>query len=577
MIAESDVGGQAELRGIVGPLAIVKTDLSGAAVTSLIAQFFTFVKHMFGAYNMSMKSFPLGILTALGLVGCTVGPNYHAPKAAVESRFGEVASVSATQPSLPTTRPVQITEWWATFHDPQLDSLINRAVKTNPSLVQAESRIREARAQRVIAGAGEFPTVNVDSGYQHARGSSKVVFPLSAFTGGSATKGKAQPSRVDSPSQAPITSGGAGSSTGAGVPLSPLGLGGLPGVTTDLYQAGFDASWEIDIFGGVRRSVEASSADFEAAVEDRRDVLISLLSEVARNYIDLRGYQRQIDIAQENLHSQQQSLALTEDRFRAGVTTQLDVARARAQVATTAAGIPSLDAQVHDTIHRLSVLLGEPPIGLMAELLTTQPIPLAPAEVPIGMPAELLRRRPDIRRAERQLAAATARVGVATAQLYPRFSITGSFGFDATKFARVASWPARYYAIGPSVTWPIFDAGRIRANIRVQNEAVNQSLSIYEQTVLVAMQDVEDALVDYSREQQRHQALAEAVAANHLAVDLATQQYQQGVVDFLTVLEAQRSLYGAQDSLARSENQISADLVALYKALGGGWEIIAAK
>jgi len=522
---------------------------------------------------MGMKSFPLGILTAVGLLGCNVGPNYQPPKTTVEPKFSEVTSASATQPSLPTTRPVQVTEWWATFHDPHLDALIARAVKTNPNLVQAESRIRSARAQRTLAGAGQLPTVNVDAGYQHARGSKNVVFPLSAFTGssGKSANTKAQPSRVDAPSQAQVVTG-TGSSTG-GAPLSPLGVGGLPGVTTDLYQAGFDATWEIDIFGGVRRGIEAANDDFQAAIEDRRDVLTSLLAEVARNYIDLRGYQRQIAIAQENLHSQQQTLQLTEDRFRAGVTTQLDVARAQALVATTAAGIPSLDAQVHDTIHRLGVLMGEPPVALMQELLTVSPIPIAPAEVPIGMPADLLRRRPDIRRAERQLASATARVGMATAQLYPRFTINGTFGFDATKFSHVANWASRYYSIGPGVSWPIFDAGRIRANIRVTNEAVDQSLSIYEQTVLIAMQDVEDALIDYSREQMRHQALSEAVAADHTAVDLATQQYQQGVVDFLTVLEAQRSLYGAQDSLTQSEVQISADLVALYKALGGGWEI----
>jgi NodT family efflux transporter outer membrane factor (OMF) lipoprotein len=526
------------------------------------------------AYNIDMKSSRLGILTAILLAGCTVGPNYHEPHAKVEAGFGELKAVSATQPSQPTTRPVEISEWWATFHDPELDSLIRRSAKSNPSLLQAESRIQESRAERIIAGAGELPTVNAGGGYLHARGSSKVTFPLSAFGITSPPKGKQAPSRVDAPSQVNAQQlGPVGGSVGGGVPTSPLGSGGLPNVTTDLYQAGFDASWEIDIFGGVRRGIEAANEDYQAALEDRRDVLISLMAEVARNYIELRGYQREIAITQENLHTQQQTLAVTQDRFRAGVTTELDVARARAQVATTAAGIPSLDASVHDTIHRLSVLLGEPPITLMEELTRAQPIPPAPADVPVGVPADLLRRRPDIRRAERQLAAATARVGVATAQLYPRFTILGSFGFDATKFANISEWPARYYSIGPGVTWPIFDAGRIRANIRVQNEAVKQYLSIYEQTVLIAMQDVEDALIDYSREQMRRQALSEAVAANRLSVELATQQYQRGVVDFLTVLDAEGNLYGAEDALTRSDVQISADLVALYKALGGGWEL----
>ena len=516
------------------------------------------------------------VLAALALAGCTVGPNYRQPQPKVETEYGELAGVSATQPSRPTTRPVEISEWWATFHDPVLDSLIHRAEKANPNLIQAESRIQEARAQRIIAGAGELPTINAGGGYLHARGSSKVTFPLSAFGITSTSSGGAKPaiSRADAPSQvnAPIL-GPVGGTLGGGVPTSPLGGGGFPGAVTDLYQAGFDATWEIDIFGGVRRSIEAANADYEAAIEDRRDVLVSLMSEVARNYIELRGYQREIQITQENLKSQQQTLKLTQDRFRAGVTTDLDVARAQAEVSTTAAELPSLDSSVHQTIHRMSVLLGEPPVTLLEELTKDQPIPPTPDDVPIGVPADLLRRRPDIRRAERELAGATARVGEATAQLYPRFTIMGTFGFDATKFSKVADWPARYYSIGPGVTWPIFDAGRIRANIRVQNEAVKQYLSIYEQTVLIAMEDVEDALIDYSREQLRNQALADAVAADRHAVELATQQYQRGVVDFLTVLEAQRSLYGAQYAQVQSQAQISSDLVALYKALGGGWEL----
>jgi len=519
-----------------------------------------------------MKRTPLSVLTALAVAGCTVGPNYQAPRLDAGRAFSEVQPVSTTQPSKAVTQPIELTEWWATFNDPELNELARRAVKANPSLVQAESRIRQARWAAVVAGAAEYPVVNVGGGYAHARGSKNIVFPPSAFGAPAGIKGRQAPSRVDQPSE-PSSSAAAAGTASSGIPLSPLGQGGLPGVSTDLYQAGFDASWEIDVFGGVRRSVEAANADYQAAVEDRRDVCITLVSEIAVNYVELRGYQRQIQIAQENLKAQQQSLALTQEKFHAGVTTQLDVARAQAQVATTAAGIPSLDAQVHQSIHRISVLLGEHPDALMEELAADRPIPQAPATVAVGMPAELLRRRPDLRRAERQLAAASARVGVATADLYPKFSLLGTFGFDATKFTHVADWSSRYYSIGPGVSWPIFDAGRIRANIHVQDESQAQALSAYEQTLLIALQDVEDALAAYSREQLRRQALAEAVAANRQAVDLATQQYQQGVVDFLTVLEAQRALYGAEDALAQSDEQIAADLVALYKALGGGWEV----
>lgn len=520
-----------------------------------------------------MKRILLGIVTASTLLGCTVGPNYRPPPTDAGKYFAELAGVSTTQPSLPTTRPIEITQWWTLFRDPELDGLIRRAVQSNPSLVQAESRIRQARAERAVAGAAEWPTVNVDGGYQRSRGSRNITFPPSAFgiPAGKST-GKQAPTRLDQPSTPTAGASGGGTSGSTGVPLSPLGGGGLPGVALDLFQAGFDASWEVDVFGGVRRNVEAATADYQAALEDRRDVLITLVAEVARNYVELRGFQREILIAQQNLRAQQQTLALTQDRFHAGVATQLDVARAQSQVATTAAGIPSLDEEAHDSIHRIGVLLGEHPGALLEELGVRTPIPPAPPEVPIGVPAEVLRRRPDVRRAERQIAAATARVGVATAELYPRFTLLGTFGFDATKFTHIADWSSRYYSIGPGVSWPIFDAGRIRANIRVQNEAEAQALSAYVQTVLIALRDVEDALVAYSREQMRRAALLEAVQANHQAVDLATEQYRQGVVDFLTVLEAQRALYGSEDSLVQSDSRCSSNLVALYKALGGGWE-----
>jgi NodT family efflux transporter outer membrane factor (OMF) lipoprotein len=508
-----------------------------------------------------MNRTPLGVLIAISLVGCTVGPNYKPPKFDPGKSFSELPAPAATQPSRTSAQPVEITEWWATFHDPELTKLIRQATLSNLDLRQAESRIRQARWSRVIAGSGLYPQVDVGAGYFGARGSSNVKFNL--LPPGATKNGKQATSGQNS-------SGGVQTST---FPLSPLGGGGIPGVETNIYQAGFDASWEIDVFGGTRRAIEESNYDLEASIEDRRAVYVSLLAEVARNYVELRQYQKQIQIAQENLKSQRQVLALTQDRFNAGVTTQLDVSRAAAQVATTAAGIPALDSLVHQTIHRLSVLLGGQPSALDEELLKSDAIPGPPEVVPVGVPTDLLRRRPDIRRAERQLAAATARVGVATADLYPKFTLIGSFGFDASKFSQVANWDSRYWSIGPSITWPVFNAGRIRANVQVQNEGQAQALTTYEQTVLQALEDVEDALVAYSREQTRRQSLSDAVGANRQSVDLATQQYRQGVVDFLTVLEAERSLYGAQDALAQSDAQIASDLVALYKAMGGGWEL----
>jgi multidrug efflux system outer membrane protein len=294
---------------------------------------------------------------------------------------------------------------------------------------------------------------------------------------------------------------------------------------------------------------------------------------VARDYIELRGVQLQEKIARENLATQQDTLDLTRSRFNNGFVTELDVDRQAAQVATTAATIPPLVSQSRQLIHALSVLLGEDPNSLADELVTPNIIPPVPPEVPVGLPSDLLRRRPDVRRSERQLAAATARIGVATADLFPKFSITGVVGFDSTKPKYLFDWSSHYYAVTPGVSWPILNAGQIQANINVQNEEQQQALLGYQLTVLNALKDVEDSLVEYRTEELRRRALTDAVTADRRAVDLARQQYQQGVVDFETVLDSQRELLVAEDSLAQSDRDVSDDLVALYKALGGGWTL----
>jgi NodT family efflux transporter outer membrane factor (OMF) lipoprotein len=511
--------------------------------------------------NRRRISMALSLACAM-VVGCEVGPNYKPPVVKVGATYAEVSPT--TRPSVATTRPVQITQWWATFHDPELDSLISQAVTGNLTLAEAESRVRQARAQRGVVGSELFPQINAGGGYQRARGSNNVTIPAGAFGfGAKPAERRARPAdQVDA--------------VPAGGPQSPLGNGGLPGVDTDLYQVGFDSTWEIDVFGGQRRSIEAAKADVQAAVEDQRDVLVSLLAEVARNYIDLRGYQRQYAIAQENLSAQQDTLQLTTSKFNAGFVTQLDVARQATQVATTAAELPVLEAEIHSSMHALGVLLGKDPDALAVELSAASPIPPVPPEVPVGLPSELLRRRPDIRRAERRMAAATARVGEATADLYPKFSITGALGLDSTKPKHILDWSSKYWALSPGISWPIFDAGRVKANINVTNEVQKQALDDYQQTVLTALKDVEDSLSSYQTEQVRRAALADAVTAAQQAVELAKQQYNQGVVDFLTVLDAQRAEFATEDSLAQSDQAISTDLVSLYKALGGGWEVTAA-
>jgi outer membrane protein, multidrug efflux system len=506
----------------------------------------------------------------LVVAGCEVGPDYKPPQVTVRPDFPEAA---ATQPSSDVSvakpNPVSLVEWWSTFNDPELDSLVHRAIQNNLDLQNAQSRLRQARAQRGVVGADLLPNVNTSAGYQNGRGSNNVVIPLGAF---------GVPAAGATPTETPLVVRAADATPQASVgasqsePLNPLGAGGLPGVETQLYQAGFDASWEIDVFGGVHRSIEAADADTAAAIEDRRFVAVSLVAEVARNYVELRSSQRQLKIAEENLASQQQTLELTRSRRHAGFVTDLDVARQAAQVAATASTLPQLEASIRRSIHQLGILLGQDPDSLSAELESPAPIPPVPPEVPIGMPVDLLRRRPDIRRAERQVAAASARIGVATADLYPRFSLTGSFGLDSSKTKNLIEWNSRYFALNPGISWPIFDGGRIKANIQVQKELAQQAANNYQQTVLNALGDVEDALASYRTEQIRNRALVDEVAASQDAEAIARQQYEQGLVDFLSVLDAQRSLFEAQIVLAQSDGAISTDLVALYKALGGGWE-----
>jgi outer membrane protein, multidrug efflux system len=459
------------------------------------------------------------LLPILWIVACKVGPNYKTPKTTVPDQF-----VAASHPQ---TAP--LANWWTALKDPVLDSLIERAVRGNLDLQLAQARVREARAQRGVVKGDLLPDVDASGSYQRSR-FSKNSFPDD--TGGSTNS-----------------------------------------VDGDLYQAGFDASWEIDVFGRVRRNIEAADADIESAIEDRRNILVTLLAEVARNYTDLRAAQRQADIARANLKAQQETMELTRVRFEAGLVSNLDVARAEAQVQTTASQIPQFEITERQSIHLLSVLVGREPAALVQALSAKSAIPNTPPEVPVGLPSELVRRRPDIRRAERDLAAATARIGVATADLFPRFSITGALGLSSAKIGNLGESDSGFWSIIPGVSLPIFNRGRIRSNIAVQNAREEQALTVYEQTVLTSLREVEDALVAFSKDRNRRQTLARAVDANRRAVDLANQLYRQGLTDFLSVLQSQKDLFESEDSLTQSDRSVTADFIALYKALGGGWEI----
>jgi NodT family efflux transporter outer membrane factor (OMF) lipoprotein len=468
----------------------------------------------------------LSAAAILSLAGCKVGPDYKPaqPNAALPEAFTHTGGEGFAPTSITTPgKPPQV-EWWKVLNDQKLDDLVTRAWNGNLDLRLATARIREARAQRGVVAADGLPQVDVDGEVSRQRNSKNT---FGTFNNGSAF---------------------------------------------NTYTAGFDASWELDFFGRVARNVEAAEADIQSAEEDRRSVLVTLVSEVARNYLELRGFQQRLAIARKNIEVQRSTLDLTRNRFKAGLVSDLDVAQAESSLSATESAVPPLDAAVHASIHRIGVLLGRQPTELTAELSPIAEIPVPPAEIPVGLPSELLQRRPDIRKAERDVAAATARIGVATADLYPRFSLTGSFGFSADKVADIGDASSRFWSFGPAVRWPILDWGRIRANIKVEDARTEQSLVRYEQAVLGSFEDVENALVNYSREQARVRSLASSVASDQRAFDVANKLYSSGVTDFQRVLDSQRSLVLSEDALVQSQKNVSTNLVALYKALGGGWE-----
>jgi multidrug efflux system outer membrane protein len=479
--------------------------------------------------GMNRINIILAGIAAVFAFGCAVGPDYHKPNPGVPDQFGATTNAMAGQPASQSVTDLK--RWWETFHDPILNSLIERAVVTNLDVRLAEARVREARAQLDYNRASLSPTLDSSASFTRSRASQN------AFG------------------------------------VSPLGSssGSLPG-TVNLYQAGFDAGWEIDVFGGKRRAVQAARYTFEAQIEARRNAMVTLLGEVAQNYIALRGNQYQLTVASNNAAAQLDTLHLQRDKFQAGIATDLDVANAEAQSATTESQIPTLQTQIKQNIYQLSILLDREPAALETELEPVAPLPDGPPQIPPGLPSDLLRRRPDVREAERLLAAATANIGVATADLYPKLNLTGSLGLESLSLKTLANSSSRFWSFGPTVSWRIFDAGQIRANIRVNDARAQEALIIYRQAVLQSLQDVENTVVAYDREQVRRRALRQAVNSSERAVKLATQLNSTGLVDFLNVLTAQQTLYQSQSQLAISEQTVSTDLVAVYKALGGGWE-----
>jgi NodT family efflux transporter outer membrane factor (OMF) lipoprotein len=474
------------------------------------------------------------LLSAAMLTGCAVGPNFKPPTPDVPAAWSADAPAAASQT---ISAPADPGAWWTSFNDAELTSLIQRAASSNLDAKAAVLRIAEARAQRDIAAGAAWPSLDANASAQVTRLSE---------------------------------------STPTGALFSKVGqFPGLSGVSIpnpyNQYQLGFDASWELDLFGRVRRSVEAAKADTQAQIEDSRSVLITTLGEVGRAYVDLRTAQAKRQIVLDNLAAEKDLLSLASQRRRAGLSSDVDVVRAAAEASSAEAQLPLLDRQISQDINDLSKLLALPPGALRDELNQAQPIPPVPPQVPVGLPADLARRRPDIREAEAKLHGATARVGVAVADLYPKLTLGAQGGYQSQTIPLLTNWASRFFNAGPTLELPIFEGARLRATVRLQNAQEQAAALDYRRTVLGALHEVDDALEAYGADQARQAALARAVARNRDAADLARQRYASGVASFIDVLDAERSLQQNELLLADGTAAVSTDLVVLYKALGGGW------
>ncbi len=467
--------------------------------------------------HTSLPRASAAILFAAALVSCAVGPDYEEP---------ELPTPDVWQQELARgleTGDASIAQWWTVLEDPTLEQLITRASAGNLDLRQAAARIAQASGQRGIAVGEWFPTIDSETLYSRAQTSEELL---------------------------------------GGLPVDNPG---------DLYQTGVAANWEVDLFGRIRRSVESAEADLETSIEDYRDVLVVLYAEVATAYLDVRAFQERVRLAQQNVDSQRETLDLVAVRNRVGLVGDLDLRQAEVNVARTASVIPSLREQQIAAQNRLAVLLGMYPQDVAGLIATPARVPLPDVRLAVGLPADLVRQRPDLRRAERELASQTARIGVATADLYPRLSLLGSIGLDARTAARWMTGDALAWSIGPSIRWNLFDGGAIRSNVRLQEALSQELLARYEEAVLLAVEDVENALASYTQEYARLEELRKSSDAATRTVELVQVLYRTGLVDFLNVLDAERAQFEEQDARAESRGRVAKNLVSIYRALGGGW------
>ncbi len=467
--------------------------------------------------------------------GCAVGPDYHAPAVFMPANFSaSLAATDAKAAPPPATNPIDAAHWWQSLNDSELNSLVERAIAANPDLEIALDRLQEARSDEA------------------------VVFGRALPSGGGG--------------------GGAGVGTGTDATRSRVSGPLTAGTNTAGYKeitevAGFDAGWELDFFGKNRREIEAAYDDVQAAAEARNAVLISLIADVVRAYMDSRTLQLQLAITNENIATEQQTFDFVQARYDRGLTNELDVTLAQRQLETVQAEVAPLQAEIAEAQRRLAVLLGKFPDELAGELQKSpDTLPEIPGSIQPGLPVDLLQRRPDIRLAERQLAASTARIGVATADLFPRVGITAGIGLQGQGLDKSPDQTHSIWSAGPTAYWPLLDFGALDAAIEAQDFDTRALLVNYKKTILGAVEEVDNALANYAAGQDRLGHLNQALAASQQAVSLASQRYDRGLTDFLNVLDAQRQSYELQDQYAAAQEAVVLQFVALYKGLGGGWE-----
>ncbi len=481
------------------------------------------------------------LVACLGLASCAVGPDYEPPTVVMPAQWrgtGGPGGAAVTDAAVG-----DLAAWWERFNDPQLSALVEKSLRQSPNLAEAAARVLEARYRRAAVAGERVPSVALDANYTRSRQSETI---------GNAASG--------------LASSGAGPG-GGGFSFDP---------ETDLWSAGASLTWELDIFGRVGRRVEAADRRTEVELADFYAVQVALAADVALAYTDVRQLQNRVRIAQENGRLQRSALDLATARFDSGLTTRLDVDQAEANLRQTLARVPELAAQLQQAKNRLSLLTGQVPGAVDTAVGDEGAVPTPPDAVALGAPANLLRRRPDVIFAERELGESVATLAAARADQYPRFTLAGNFGFASDDLGDVFDWDSRTFGVGPSFTWPIFQGGTLRALAAAEGAVVQQRVAAYEQALLVALQEVADASAAFGRDRERRVELTIAVDAANRAVSLAQAQYEQGLVEFDRVLDAQQTLFAAQDALAIADAAVTANAIRLYRALGGGWDAPAA-